>query len=44
MGLMVSDDFRMMLPRIATERALPFESLVSNAETIAAMKEDRWKS
>lgn len=41
MGLTVSDAFRMMLTRIATEKALPFEPLVPNAETIAAMKEVR---
>lgn len=41
MGLTVSDAFRMMLTRIATEKALPFEPLVPNAETIAAVKEAR---
>ncbi len=41
MGLTVSDAFRMMLTRIAKEKALPFEPLVPNAETIAAMKEAR---
>jgi len=41
MGLTVSDAFRMMLTRIATEKALPFEPLVPNTETIAAMKEAR---
>ncbi len=41
MGLTVSDAFRMMLTRIAREKALPFEPLVPNAETIAAMKEAR---
>ena len=41
MGLTVSDAFRMMLTRIANEKALPFEPLVPNAETIAAMKEAR---
>ncbi len=41
MGLTVSDAFRMMLTRIAREKALPFEPLVPNAETIAAMKEVR---
>ena len=30
-----------MLTRIAKEKALPFEPLVPNAETIAAMKEAR---
>lgn len=41
MGLTISDAFRMMLTRIAIEKALPFEPLVPNAETIAAMKEVR---
>ena len=41
MGLTVSDAFRMMLTRIAREKALPFEPLVPNAATIAAMKEAR---
>ena len=41
MGLTVSDAFRMMMVRIAREKALPFEPLVPNAETIEAMKEAR---
>ncbi len=41
MGLTVSDAFRMMLVRIAREKALPFEPLVPNAETISAMREAR---
>lgn len=41
MGLTVSDAFRLMLTRIAREKALPFEPLIPNAETIAAMKEAR---
>ena len=41
MGLTVSDAFRMMLMRVATEKALPFEPLSPNAETIAAMREAR---
>lgn len=41
MGLTVSDAFRIMLTRIARERALPFEPLVPNAATIQAMKEAR---
>jgi DNA-damage-inducible protein J len=41
MGLTVSDAFRMMMVRIATEGALPFEPLVPNAKTIAAMKAAR---
>ena len=39
MGLTVSDAFRMMLTRVAREKALPFSPLVPNAETIAAMEE-----
>ena len=34
MGLTVSDAFRLMMVRIAKDKALPFEPLVSNAETI----------
>ena len=41
MGLTVSDAFRIMLTRIAHEKAMPFEPLVPNATTIAAMKEAR---
>ena len=41
MGLTVSDAFRIMLTRIAREKALPFEPLVPNATTIAAMKKAR---
>lgn len=41
MGLTVSDAFRMMIVRIAKERALPFEPLVPNDETIEAMKAAR---
>lgn len=41
MGLTVSDAFRMMMMRIATEKSLPFEPLIPNAETIAAMEDAR---
>lgn len=41
MGLTVSDAFRIMLTRVAHEKALPFEPLVPNAVTIRAMKEAR---
>lgn len=41
MGLTVSDAFRMLLVRIAREKALPFEPLVPNAKTIAAMRAAR---
>ncbi len=41
MGLTVSDAFRLMMVRIAKEKALPFEPLVPNAETIEVMKAAR---
>jgi DNA-damage-inducible protein J len=41
MGLTVSDAFRMLLIRVAREKALPFEPLVPNDTTIAAMKAAR---
>jgi len=41
MGLSLSDAFRMLLTRVAAEKALPFEPLMPNAETIAAMKAAR---
>ena len=40
-GLTVSDAFRMMMVRIAREKALPFEPLIPNAETIEAMEAAR---
>ncbi len=41
MGLTVSDAVRLLLIKIAHDKALPFEPLIPNAETIAAMKEAR---
>ena len=41
MGLTVSDAVRLMLTRVAHEKALPFEPFRPNAETIAAMEEAR---
>ncbi len=41
MGLTVSDAFRLMMVKIAKEKALPFEPLVPNQETIEAMKAAR---
>lgn len=41
MGLTVSDAVRLLLTRVAQDKALPFEPLVPNAATIAAMKEVR---
>ena len=38
MGLSLSDAFRLLLKRVAAEKALPFEPLVPNAETVEAMK------
>jgi DNA-damage-inducible protein J len=40
-GLTTSDAFRMMMVRIAKEKALPFEPLIPNAETVEAMKAAR---
>ncbi len=40
-GLTVSDAFRLMMIRIAKEKALPFEPLVPNEETIEAMRAAR---
>jgi len=37
----VSDAFRLMMTRIAAEKAPPFEPLVPNTETIEAMKAAR---
>jgi DNA-damage-inducible protein J len=40
-GLTVSDAFRLLLVRVAAEKALPFEPLNPNAETMAAMNAAR---
>lgn len=40
-GLTVSDAVRMMLTKVAHDGTLPFDPLVPNATTIAAMKEAR---
>jgi len=40
-GLTMSDAFRLLLVRVAAEKALPFEPLRPNAETVAAMKAAR---
>jgi DNA-damage-inducible protein J len=40
-GLTVSDAVRMMLVRTVAEKALPFDPLVPNEETIEAMKAAR---
>ena len=40
-GLTLSEAFRMMLMRTVAERALPFDPLIPNAETVEAMKAAR---
>lgn len=40
-GLTVSDAMRLLLTRIARDKALPFELVTPNPETVAAMKEAR---
>jgi len=37
-GMTLSDAFRMLLVRTVAERALPFDPLVPNAETVEAIK------
>ena len=41
MGLTISDAFRLLMVRVAKEKALPFEPLAPNAVTVRAMKEAR---
>ena len=41
MGLSVSDAVRLMLVRVAAEKALPFDPLIPNETTLAAMREAR---
>ena len=41
MGLTVSDAVRLLLTRVAREHILPFDPLIPNEKTIAAMKEAR---
>lgn len=41
MGLTVSDAVRMLLTRVAREKALPFDPLAPNEATIAAMRDAR---
>ena len=41
MGLTISDAVRLLLTRVAHDKALPFELFRPNAETIAAMEEAR---
>lgn len=39
MGLSVSDAIRLMLVRVVSDKALPFDVRVPNAETQAAMRD-----
>ena len=41
MGLTVSDAVRLLLTKVAHDKALPFEPLTPNATTIQAMKDAR---
>ena len=41
MGLSVSDAVRVLLTRVAAEKALPFDLRVPNQTTVTAMKEAR---
>ena len=41
MGLTVSDAVRLLLMKVAQDKALPFEPLIPNATTIQAMKDAR---
>jgi len=41
MGLTVSDAVRLLLTKIAREHALPFDPLIPNDTTVAAIKEAR---
>ena len=40
-GLTVSDAVRLMLTRVARDHVLPFDPLIPNAATVAAMMEAR---
>lgn len=41
LGLTVSDAVRLLLTRVARDKALPLELLTPNAATVAAMREAR---
>lgn len=41
MGLSVSDAVRVLLTRVAVEKAIPFEVKVPNPKTVAAMQQAR---
>ena len=40
-GLTISDAVRLLLTKVAQDKALPFEPLIPNETTIAAMREAR---
>ncbi len=40
-GLTISDAFRLLLIRVAQDKALPFEPIMPNKKTLAAMKAAR---
>jgi len=40
-GLTISDAFRILMTKIAAEKALPFDPLIPNKETIKAMRDAR---
>lgn len=40
-GLTVSDAVRLLLTRVAHDKALPFEPLIPNEQTVAALKKSR---
>ena len=41
MGLTISDFLRMALTKVAKERAIPFETRIPNAETIATIEKSQ---
>lgn len=41
MGLTISDAFRILLTRVAHDKALPFEPLTPNETTLQAMRDAR---
>ena len=42
MGISVSDAVRMLLVRVAAEKALPYEVRIPNATTVTAMRAADW--
>jgi DNA-damage-inducible protein J len=41
MGLTVSDAVRLLLTRVAHDHTMPFDILIPNSETVAAMRDAR---